>query len=340
MVHNEVSVTTRPRTLATAPTLLPGSGGAGLVSVGSSLPPEAVASREIEARLGLTHGWIERRTGIRSRRMAGPGERLDDHAAAAALQALERAGIEGSEVDTVLVATTTADELMPNAAPLVAAKIGARGAAAFDIGAACTGFLSALSVGSALIDARRAETVVVIGADFMLSRITDPADRSTASVFADGAGAAVLNRSGEGRLGPVILGSSADTAGTLKAAHYNRTIEMTGHETFKEAVDRLSQVTVEAAQAAGTELDEIDLFIYHQANSRILAAVGERLELPQDRVIDCIGELGNTSAATVPLALDYALAHGRLHDGDKVLVSAFGAGFTWGGAILHWGLSA
>jgi 3-oxoacyl-[acyl-carrier-protein] synthase III len=272
--------------------------------------------------------------------MADSGERLDDCAAAAALQAMERAGITGADVDAVLVATTTADEIMPNAAPLVATKIGAKGAAAFDVGAACTGFLAALSVGASMIDAHRAETVIVIGADFMLSRIVDPGDRSTAAVFADGAGAVVLNRVGDGRIGPVILGSSADTVGTIKASYHNRTIEMTGHETFKEAVSRLCQVTVEAAQAAQTELDEIDLFVYHQANSRILTAVGERLELPQDRVVDCIGELGNTSAGTVPLALDYAVANGRLKPGNRVLVGAFGAGFTWGGAILHWGVSA
>jgi 3-oxoacyl-[acyl-carrier-protein] synthase III len=311
--------------------------GAAVAAVGASLPERVVSSAEIEARLGLAEDWIERRTGIRERRIAAPQERLTEHAAAAAAQALDRAGLSASELDLVLVATTTADEVLPNAAPLVAHELGAVHAGAFDVGAACTGFLSALAVGAGQIDAGRARTAVAIGADFM-SRITDSSDRGTAAVFADGAGAAVLVATGaEGRIGPVILGADGAGGVHIRVERIEPKIEMAGHETFKEAVARLAQASDEAASAAGLRLDEIDLFVYHQANGRILSAVAERLGLREERVVDCIGEHGNTSAATLPLALAYSYEHGRLQDGDRVLLGAFGAGFTWGATVIEWG---
>jgi 3-oxoacyl-[acyl-carrier-protein] synthase-3 len=304
------------------------------------LPETIVTSAEIEQRLGLAPDWIERRTGIRARRIAAPHERLEDHAAAAAAQALQRAEMDPLDVDLVLVATTTAHAILPNAAPLVARAIGASRAGAFDIGAACTGFVSALATGAALIDSGRFGCVVVVGADLM-SRITDPTDRSTAAVFADGAGAVVLVATGEpSRIGPVVLGADGNGADTIRVPRDPAHIRMLGHETFKEAVARLSEATEQAAVAAEVGLDEIDLFVYHQANGRILTAVGERLRLPGDRVVDCIAEFGNTSAATLPLALAHSVESGRLHDGDRVLVGAFGAGFTWGATVLEWGLDA
>ncbi len=297
------------------------------------MPARAVRNSEIEPRLGVAEGWIERRTGIRSRRIAAAGESLAGCAADAASRALARGGVDGSEVDLVLVATTTADDVLPNAAPLVAAAIGASRAGAFDVGAACTGFLSALAIGCGQIECRRARCVVVVGVDFM-SRITDPLDRGTAAVFADGAGAAVLVASDEGRIGPIVLGSDAAGADHIRVRRSHPQIEMNGHETFREAVARLSESTVEACAAAGVGLGEIDKFVYHQANGRILAAVGERLGLDSRRVIDCIGDYGNTSAATLPLALDAA----GLAPDDLVLLGAFGAGFTWGAAVLRWGV--
>ena len=305
-----------------------------------SLPPTIVHSREIEQRLGLAPDWIERRTGIRARRIAAAGDRLDEHATRAAAEALNTAGIDGKDVDLVLVATTTADEVMPNTAPLVATALGADTAGAFDVGAACTGFLSALATGVAMIDAGRAGCVVVIGADFM-SRITDPEDRGTAAVFADGVGAIILVATGEStRIGPVVLGAKGDVAGTIRVPRDPARIEMRGHETYKEAVHCLSVSTEQAAEAAGVALEEIDLFVYHQANGRILAAVGERLGLNPERVVDCIGEYGNTSAATLPLALAHSVSGGLLRDGDRVLLGAFGGGFTWGATVLEWGLGA
>jgi 3-oxoacyl-[acyl-carrier-protein] synthase III len=332
-----VSATIRPNVTPRAINAPRGLGGAAVASVGVSLPEGIVESSEIEERLGLAPDWIERRTGIRERHVAAPDERMDTHATIAAQRALERAGVDPADVDLVLVATSTPDELMPNSSALVAKALGATKAGAFDIGAACAGFLTGLATGAGLIDSGRASCVVVVGADFM-SRVVDPADRGTSAVFADGAGAVVMVASGETRIGPIVLGSDGDTGGIIVAERDDMLIRMQGHETFKVAVDRLSESTEQAAEAAGLRLDEIDLFVYHQANSRILTAVGERLGLKTHRVVDCIGGLGNTSAATVPLALDYAVDAGQLRDGDRVLVSAFGAGFIWGATVIEWGL--
>jgi 3-oxoacyl-[acyl-carrier-protein] synthase-3 len=307
--------------------------------VGVSLPEQVVTSQEIGRRLGVEDDWIVRRTGIHSRRIAGPDERLDHHAAQAARRALTRAGVNELDVDLVIVATTTSDELMPAAAPLVAHALGATRAGAFDVGSACTGFLSALSVATAQIEAGRAQVALAIGADLM-SRITDPDDRSTAAVFADGAGAVVLEASGENsKIGPIVLGADGAGADHIHVDRSMGKIRMSGHETFREAVARLTLSTLQAVKAAGVKLQDIDLFVYHQANGRILSAVGERLGLAPERVVDCIAEYGNTSAATLPLALAFSEREGLLAPGDRVLLGAFGAGFTWGATVIEWGRS-
>ncbi len=296
-----------------------------------------MSNAEIGAQLGVPSDWIVRRTGIHSRRIAGAGERLDAHAARAGRRALDRAGVDALDVDLVIVATTTADELMPGAAPLVAHALGATRAGAFDVGSACTGFLSALAIGAAQIEAGRAACALVVGADLM-SRLTDPYDRATAAVFADGAGAVVLEASAAGgRIGPIVLGSDGAGAEHISVRRSDSIIRMSGHETFREAVTRLTLATLQAATAAAVSLEEIDLFVYHQANGRILSAVGERLGLPSERVVDCIGEYGNTSAATLPLALAFSEREGLLAPGDRVLLGAFGAGFTWGATVIEWG---
>jgi 3-oxoacyl-[acyl-carrier-protein] synthase-3 len=313
--------------------------GAAIASVGVSLPETVMPNREVAARIGVSDEWIVRRTGIRTRRVAEPSERLSTHATIAAAAALRRADVSAEQVDLVLVATTTPDDVMPNAAPLVAHALGAVRAGGFDIGAACTGFLSALAVGTGQIEAGRAQCVVVIGADFM-SRILDPEDRTTAAVFADGAGAVVLQATGEpSRIGPIVLGADGAGADHIKVPREEGVIRMRGHETFREAVARLSLSTVQAVRAVGARLDDIDLFVYHQANGRILSAVGERLSLPAERVVDCISEYGNTSAATLPLALAHVESAGRLKPGHRVLLGAFGAGFTWGATVVEWGVA-
>ncbi|MGI8714743.1 MAG: 3-oxoacyl-ACP synthase III family protein [Solirubrobacteraceae bacterium] len=324
--------------LAQAPSEPPGRPGVLAASVGVSLPGRVIANAEIEARLGVPADWIARRTGIHSRHFAGPQERLETHATEAARVALARASTDPADVDLVIVATSTADEVMPAAAPLVAHALGAVRAGAFDVGSACTGFLSALAVGAAQIEAGRANCAVVVGADLM-SRIVDPDDRATAAVFADGAGAVVLESTAQAsRIGPVVLGSDGAGADHIRAGRGDDAmIRMLGHETFREAVARLTLSTHQAVRAAGVALDEIDLFVYHQANGRILSAVGERLGLDPDRVVDCIARYGNTCAATLPLALAYSEREGLLAGGDRVLLGAFGAGFTWGATVIEWG---
>jgi 3-oxoacyl-[acyl-carrier-protein] synthase-3 len=325
-----------PRPGARSAPLAPRLGGVMAVAVGASVPERIVTSAEIETGLGVGPDWIARRTGIISRHVAAPEERLQTHATAAARRALDRAGVAPSDVDLVIVATSTPDELMPNAAPLVAHELGAARAGAFDVGAACTGFLSALAVGAAQVECGRAHTAVVIGADLM-SRVLDFEDRSTAAVFADGAGAVVLQATeGRSRLGPVVLGADGSGADHITIPRDGR-IRMRGHDTFREAVAHLTLSTEQAVHATGLTLRDIDLFVYHQANGRILTAVGERLGLDPDRVLDCIAQYGNTCGATLPLALAHAAEHGRLHDGDRLLLGAFGAGFTWGAAVLEWG---
>lgn len=315
--------------------------GAAVLSVGASLPRRSVTNGEVAVRIGKDDEWIHSRTGIRERRHAEPDERLTDVAAAASRDALERAGVAAADLDLVVVGTLTGDERMPNAAAMLAQQLGAPRAAAIEVNAACTGFLTALSIGAAHVEAGRAERVLVVGADF-ISRITDHDSKQTAMLFADGAGAVVLGatRPGAGRVGPILLRADASSPEYLFLARAGgSTIEMDGHETFKHAVNRMAEVTQEVLAAAGLTLAEIDLFVYHQANGRILKAVAERLELDEARVVDCIERTGNMSAATVPYALDAARADGRLRDGARVLLSAFGGGFTWGGAVVEWGPS-
>ncbi|MGH2953306.1 MAG: beta-ketoacyl-ACP synthase 3 [Solirubrobacterales bacterium] len=307
-----------------------------IVGLGAAVPRRAVANAEVAARLGVDAEWIATRTGVRERRIAAPGETLTELSVAAAAEAIERAALDPERLDVVLVATITADDLVPNAAPLVAARLGATRAAAIDVGAACTGFLSGLAVAAAQVEAGRGDSALVVGADLM-SRITDRDDRSTAGLFGDGAGAVVVGAGGGGAIGPVVFGTDGEGAAHVAASHAERKLRMDGRPTFRAAVAHLSEVTLEAAARAGVALAEIDLFVYHQANQRILTAVGEQLGLPADRVVDCIARYGNTSAASVPIALAEAAADGRLRPGTRVFLGAFGAGFTWAGTLLRWG---
>jgi 3-oxoacyl-[acyl-carrier-protein] synthase-3 len=209
-------------------------------------------------------------------------------------------------------------------------------AGALDLGAACTGFLAGLSLATAQLESRRARTVLVIGAE-VLSRIVDYTDRRTAGLFGDAAGAAVLTAGGPGRIGGIVLRSDGSRGELITAAHEERLLRMDGRATFRAAVAALEAVSVEALSDAGLATEEIDLFVYHQANSRIISAVGERLGLPEERVVDCIETFGNTSAASIPVALSQAASDGRLAPGSRVLVGAFGAGLTWGAGIIEWG---
>jgi 3-oxoacyl-[acyl-carrier-protein] synthase-3 len=305
-----------------------------VVGLGHRLPDRVVPNGPIAERIGVDSDWIVRRTGIRERRYAAPDERTTDLALAAARRALSDAGLKASDIDLVLVATMTPDELTPNTAPLVADALGLT-VAAFDVGSACTGWLSALSVGAGQIETGRAQNVLVIGAE-TLSRITNPDDKRTASLFGDGAGAVVLSPEGDGAVGPIVLASDGSMGDTITATHDDRLLIMDGHTTFNMAVKVLSDSTADAVARAGLTLDDIDLFVYHQANGRILKSVGEKLGLPAERVADYVGETGNTSAASIPLTLSLLREDGRLRPGQKLLLAAVGAGFTWGAGVVEW----
>jgi 3-oxoacyl-[acyl-carrier-protein] synthase-3 len=331
--YERIATISRPATADTPPRAQIGAEISGL---GVALPPTVVTNAEVAARLGIEEEWIVQRTGVRERRLAAPGETLAAWAAKAGAEALAAAGAEAADLDLVLVATVTNDQLTPSAAPQVAAELGATRAGAFDIGAACSGFVAALSVATGQIEAGRAENVLVIGADLM-SRVVDPEDRSTAVVFGDGAGAIVLRACERGRIGPFVLGADGANGDLIVATRADPIVRMQGHETFRHAVERMSEITVSATAAAGHELADIDLFVYHQANARILQAIETRLELPGERIVDCIHRYGNTTAATIPLTLEEARLAGDLKPGSKVLVAAFGAGLTWGATVIEWG---
>jgi 3-oxoacyl-[acyl-carrier-protein] synthase-3 len=314
-------------------------GGAEIAGLGVAVPETVVGNAPIAQRLGIDEAWIVQRTGIHERRVARPGERLYELAAAAGERALGAAGVAAADLDLVLLATTSNDELMPGASPRLAAAIGADRAGAIDVNAACTGFVAALALACGQIEAGRATNVLVVGADLM-TRLTDPGDRATAAVFADGAGAVILQGAADGRIGPIVLGADGANADLIHTPKLTGKTVMQGHETFRHAVDRISEATVEAVAAAGLTLAEIDVFAYHQANGRILRSVGERLELPAERVVDCVERFGNTSAASIPLALEQARLAGNLVPGAKVLIAAFGAGLTWGATVVEWGDSS
>jgi 3-oxoacyl-[acyl-carrier-protein] synthase-3 len=309
-----------------------------VLGLGHAVPARVVTNHSIAERLGIEPSWIVKRTGIQSRRHAEAEERLVDYAVAAARRALGEAGTDPVDLDLIIVATMSPDEVTPGTAPLVAAALGANGTGALDVNAACSGFISGVSMATGLIESRRAERVLVVGAD-ILSRLTDFDDRKTAALFGDGAGAVVLGP-GDGvkGIGPVVLRADGTLAPAIVADHGDRLIRMDGHTTFQAAIKVLTESTLEACARSGVSLDDIDLFVYHQANGRIISAVAERLDLPSAKVADYVAEMGNTSAASIPLTLSLAREDGRLRAGDRVLVGAVGAGFAWGAAVIDWEL--
>jgi 3-oxoacyl-[acyl-carrier-protein] synthase-3 len=311
--------------------------GAAVVGVASAVPEREVGNAEIAAQLGVDESWIARRTGTRVRHVADPDARLDEFASRAACDALDDAGLDVSCVDLVLVATTSSEEMSPHAAPLVAESIGARGSGAIDISAACPGFLSALALATSMVETGRAHTAVCVGAD-LLSRYLDPHDRGSAMLFGDGTGAVVLTAiDSPSRVGPVRLHSDGAGRHLIRLERGDGRIFVDGHPVFRSAVQQMSDVTIEVLDAADMTPDDVDLFVYHQANSRIIDAVGKRLRLDGAKVVDVVGEFANTSAASLPIALAWAYRHQRLHSGDRVLLSAFGAGMVWGACLLSWG---
>jgi 3-oxoacyl-[acyl-carrier-protein] synthase III len=306
---------------------------AGIIGFGRALPTNVVDNAPIAERIGVDPTWITKRTGISERRRADADVSLSDLAAEAGRRALAAAGVNPAYVDAVLVATSSADDIVPQAAPIVAGALGCDRAMTWDVGLACTGFLAGLQQGAALIECGRANTVLLIGAD-VLSRYTDHDDRQTAALFGDGAGAAVLAPGGPASVGPIVLGANAERE-MLYIDRDDNVVRMEGRLVYQQAVDHMEQSCRSLLGLANLDIDEIELVIAHQANGRIINAVRERFGLEPERVADYVAGLGNTSAASIPLALSMAEDDGRLPaDGGHVLLTAFGAGFSWGAALL------
>ena len=324
--------------------------GVHLTGWGSYAPSQVLTNADLEKMVETSDEWIVTRTGIRERRIAGPGETTASMAAVAGLRAIAVAGLEPDDIDLILVGTLTADYPMPSAAALVKGAIGNKRAAAMDLAAACSGFIYGYATGHAYIASGMAKHVLVIGAE-TLSRYTDFADRGTCLLFGDGAGAVVLSASDEpgGTLGiemttepsgayfiwlPAGGAARPATDATLKAReHY---MKMKGSETFRMAVRTLGSTSLRALEKAGLSRADVDLVIPHQANIRIIEALGKSLDFPMERVFVNVDRYGNTSAASVPLALSEAVALGRVKKGDRLLLVAFGAGLTSGAIALQW----
>jgi 3-oxoacyl-[acyl-carrier-protein] synthase-3 len=316
-----------------------------LAGLGAYLPARRVTNDDLAQVLDTTDEWIRTRTGIRQRYVAAPDEATSDLAASAARVALADAGLTVDDVTAIIVATTSPDHTVPGTAPLVAALLGTE-AAAFDVNAACSGFVYGLRVGGAMA-ATGDGAVLVIGAE-TLTRVVDPTDRSVAVLFGDGAGAAVLVPHEGASLGPFRLGADGrDPSMLWTAAGGTRTpvdevvlearshyLTMRGGDVYRNAVSRMTEASVGVLADAGLTVDDVDLFVGHQANVRIIDAVLQRIGLPGDRSHVTVDRHGNTSAASVPLALADARDAGRLHPGDTVLLAAFGAGLTFGACLL------
>jgi len=326
------------------------SGVAVLAGLGSALPAQVVTNHELARRLDTSDEWILSRTGIRQRHVVAPGQSTGDLAVEAGARALESAGTD--RADLVVLATTTPDHLDPATAPQVAARLGLGSVPAFDLGAGCAGFVYGLSFASAMITSGTVGSVLLIGAD-TCSTIVDPEDRSTVPIFGDGAGA-VWMRVGDpaenGAIGPVDLGSDGELAEfimiaaggsrqrsaggpTADAGNY---LTMNGPLVFKNAVERMSSSSLAVLERAEWKIDEVDRFVGHQANIRILDAIARHLDLPRERLIVNIDRVGNTGAASIPLALAQAAGDGFLTPGHRLLLTSFGSGAAWGSAVLTW----
>jgi 3-oxoacyl-[acyl-carrier-protein] synthase-3 len=321
-----------------------------VTGTGAYLPDRRLTNQELERTVETSDRWIVERTGIRERRIAAPDEATSDLATAAGRQALTASGVPASSVELIIVATATPDMLFPSTACLVQERLGAKQAFAFDLSAACTGFLYALAVADQYIRAGTYRTVLVIGAE-VLSRMVDWTDRTTCILFGDGAGAVVVQADdgtrgvlsthlhSDGSLWDLIHipgGGSRRPPSAETVADRMNFVKMKGSETFRVAVRTLEEVAREALTANGLSTDDVALLIPHQANLRILQAVAERLSLPVEKMVINVDRYGNTSAASIPIALDEAVRAGRVRPNDLLLLEAFGAGLTWGAAVVRW----
>jgi len=309
-----------------------------IAGTGSYLPEKVVTNYDLAKTVETTDEWIRERTGIKKRHVAADGEMSSDMGLAAARRAMEMAGIDANEVDLIVVATTTPDKVFPSNACIIQRKLDIHGCPAFDIQAVCSGFIYALDVANRMIQTGGAKTGLVIGCE-TLSRITNWNDRDTAVLFGDGAGAVLLQASGA----PGIIsthihadGEFEDLLEVPRGAPGEDFIRMNGNAVFRKAVSTLGSIARETLADNGIDKSELDWLVPHQANLRIIAAAAKKLDMPMERVVVTVDEHANTSAASVPLALDTAVRDGRIKRGQLLLLEAFGAGFTWGSALVKY----
>ncbi|HEX6487818.1 MAG TPA: beta-ketoacyl-ACP synthase III [Candidatus Dormibacteraeota bacterium] len=318
-----------------------------IAGIGVHAPEKLLTNADLEKIVETSDQWITERSGIKVRHVAEPGTTTHSLAYEAAVKALDAAGISAGDLDTIICATSSPDAPFPSVACRLQEKLGVPGSVAFDLLAACTGFVYALSVADSFVATGRAETVLVVGAE-VLTRMIDWTDRGTCVLFGDGAGAAVVRPArGSGGFRSWCLGSDGRgyaqiTTGTdvdrgpYTALESQPYIAMKGPDVFKFATDIFIRQAEAVARTAGVSMDDIDLWVPHQANRRIIEAAARRIGLPLERVMINIDRYGNTSTATIPLALNDALAEGRIQTGDKVLMAGFGSGLTWGACLLEW----
>lgn len=320
-----------------------------IAGVGSFLPPRLVPNAWFESRLETSDEWIRERTGIEARHFVDDGVLTSDLAVQAAQAAMETAGIPAEQIDMIVCASVTGDTPFPATAVWVQQKLGLS-CPAFDVNAACAGFSYGLAAGNAMIVAGMADTVLLIGAE-AFSKILDFTDRSTCLLFGDGAGAAVLQASDRAGIEETILGADGNAAEILimpgggsrepasaetLAASRHRIFMPNGREVFKRAVTEMASACQEVLEKNGHTSEDVDVLIPHQANARIMTAVASRLRIPEEKAVIDVAEVGNTSAASIPIALDRAWRAGRIKDGDLVLFTSFGAGLTWGATVMRW----
>ena len=316
-----------------------------IIATGSYLPTNVVTNQDLEKKVDTTDEWIRTRTGIQRRSIADSEQATSDLGYEAAKKAIERSGIDANEIDLIIVGTCTPDVPTPNVGTIIQEKIGLKNFPAFSIEAACSGFIYAINLANKFILSGDSKCALVIGAE-TLSRITDWEDRNTCVLFADGAGAAILKPSNDPGIIHSKLGANGAYSDLLyvpygtskrpvKEERNDNFLQMKGNEVFKVAVKTLERIAMDSLKEANMTADDIDWFIPHQANIRIIQAVSKRLNISEDKVVISLTNHGNTSAASIPLALDQSIREGKIKNGDTVLLQSFGAGFTWGTVILE-----
>jgi 3-oxoacyl-[acyl-carrier-protein] synthase-3 len=304
-----------------------------IISTGSYLPEKILTNYDLEKMVDTSHDWIFERTGINQRHMADENESTVDMAYEASLKSIEKSNINAEDIDMIIVATTTPERAFPSTAVLLQNKLDIKDCFAFDINAACTGFIYALDIADKYIKNNSINNILVIGTEKM-STLVDWSDRNTCVLFGDGAGSVIIGSSNNPGIISSTIGSNGNYKDLLTVNPDSDFIEMKGNDVFKIAVNTMGKIARETLDQHDLKIDDVDWLIPHQANSRIISAIAKKLSLPSEKIIMTVGNHGNTSAASIPLAIDYAVESGDLKKEDTILLEAFGAGFTWGSTLL------